>query len=46
MELAPSLVYVLATAQYFNDRYAYDRNDSNRFVNVGWSVMGIHDMGW
>eukprot|EP00804_Cyclotella_cryptica_P026409 CCRYP_008092-RC/>CCRYP_008092-RC protein AED:0.33 eAED:0.33 QI:56/1/1/1/0.66/0.5/4/1637/629 len=42
--ISPS--YALATAQYFNDRYAYDGNDPNGFVGVGWSIMGIHDMGW
>lgn len=36
----------LATAQYLNDRYALDGNDPNGFVGVGWSVMGVHDMGW
>ncbi|KAL3781709.1 hypothetical protein HJC23_009927 [Cyclotella cryptica] len=40
--ISPS--YALATAQYFNDRYAYDGNDPNGFVGVGWSIMGIHDM--
>jgi deoxyribodipyrimidine photo-lyase len=42
--ISPS--YALATAQYFNDRYAYDGNDPNGYVGVGWSIMGIHDMGW
>lgn len=41
-----SPAYALATAQYLNDRYAYDGNDPNGFVGVGWSIMGIHDMGW
>ena len=36
----------LRTAQYLNDRYALDGNDPNGFVGVGWSVMGVHDMGW
>ncbi|KAL7496076.1 hypothetical protein ACHAWT_004414 [Skeletonema menzelii] len=38
--------YALATAQYLNDRYAYDGNDPNGFVGVGWSIFGLHDMGW
>lgn len=29
-----------------NDKYALDGNDPNGFVGVGWSIMGIHDMGW
>jgi deoxyribodipyrimidine photo-lyase len=36
----------LTTAQYFNDKYALDGKDPNGFVGVGWSVMGVHDMGW
>mmetsp|Transcript_22668 Transcript_22668/g.46520 ORF Transcript_22668/g.46520 Transcript_22668/m.46520 type:complete len:559 (-) Transcript_22668:105-1781(-) len=46
LEWTVSPEYALATAQYFNDRYAYDGNDPNGFVGVGWSIMGIHDMGW
>jgi len=46
LEWSPTPAYALATAQYFNDRYAYDGNDPNGFVGVGWSIMGIHDMGW
>jgi len=46
LEWTVSPAYALATAQYFNDRYALDGNDPNGFVGVGWSIMGIHDMGW
>jgi len=46
LEWTVSPSYALATAQYFNDRYAYDGNDPNGFVGVGWSIMGVHDMGW
>ena len=46
LEWTVSPAYALATAQYFNNRYAYDGNDPNGFVGVGWSIMGIHDMGW
>lgn len=46
LEWTLSPAYALSTAQYFNDRYAYDGNDPNGFVGVGWSIMGIHDMGW
>ena len=31
---------------YLNDRYALDGNDPNGFTGLGWSIMGIHDMGW
>jgi deoxyribodipyrimidine photo-lyase len=46
LEWTASPSYALATAQYFNDRYAYDGNDPNGFVGVGFSILGIHDMGW
>ena len=46
LEWTVSPMYALATAQYLNDRYAYDGNDPNGYVGVGWSIMGIHDMGW
>ncbi|KAL7538739.1 hypothetical protein ACHAWF_006192 [Thalassiosira exigua] len=46
LEWTVSPAYALRTAQYFNDRYAYDGNDPNGYVGVGWSIMGIHDMGW
>jgi deoxyribodipyrimidine photo-lyase len=36
----------LRIAQYLNDKYALDGRDPNGFVGVGWSIMGIHDMGW
>lgn len=36
----------LSWAQYLNDKYALDGRDPNGFVGVGWSIMGIHDMGW
>lgn len=26
--------------------FALDGRDPNGFVGVGWSVMGVHDMGW
>lgn len=46
LEWTESPAVALATAQYFNDKYALDGRDPNGFVGVGWSVMGIHDMGW
>jgi deoxyribodipyrimidine photo-lyase len=46
LEWTVSPSYALASAQYFNDRYAYDGNDPSGFVGVGWSLMGVHDMGW
>lgn len=46
LEWTPNAATALRTGLYFNDRYALDGNDPNGFVGVGWSVMGIHDMGW
>lgn len=46
LEWTPDAATALRTGLYFNDRYALDGNDPNGFVGVGWSVMGIHDMGW
>merc|ERR1712071_383599 len=44
--MGPSPISALSTAQRLNDKYALDGNDPNGFVGVGWSIMGIHDMGW
>ena len=46
LEWTPNAAVALQTGLYLNDRYALDGNDPNGFVGVGWSVMGIHDMGW
>ena len=46
LEWTESPTMALRTAQYLNDKYALDGNDPNGFVGVGWSIMGIHDMGW
>jgi deoxyribodipyrimidine photo-lyase len=46
LEWTESPNVALRTAQYFNDKYALDGNDPNGFTGVGWSIMGIHDMGW
>ena len=46
LEWTESPNMALRTAQYLNDKYALDGNDPNGFVGVGWSIMGIHDMGW
>ena len=46
LEWTESPQVALRTAQYFNDKYALDGYDPNGFVGVGWSIMGIHDMGW
>lgn len=46
LEWSTSPSVALSTAQYFNDKYALDGNDPNGYVGVGWSIMGIHDMGW
>lgn len=36
----------LKIALYLNDKFNVDGRDPNGFVGVGWSIMGIHDMGW
>lgn len=46
LEWTESPEVALRTGQYFNDRFAVDGNDPNGFTGVGWSMMGIHDMGW
>ncbi len=46
LEWTESPEIALRTGQYFNDRFALDGNDPNGFTGVGWSIMGIHDMGW
>ena len=46
LEWTESPLIALRTAQYLNDKYALDGNDPNGFVGVGWSIMGVHDMGW
>ena len=46
LEWTESPAIALRAAQYLNDKYALDGNDPNGFVGVGWSIMGIHDMGW
>eukprot|EP00978_Attheya_sp_CCMP212_P005716 scaffold12829_cov65-Attheya_sp.AAC.1 len=46
LEWSESPEVALRTGHYLNDRFALDGNDPNGFVGVGWSIMGIHDMGW
>jgi deoxyribodipyrimidine photo-lyase len=46
LEWTASPEHALRIAQYLNDRFALDGRDPNGFVGVGWSIMGIHDMGW
>jgi deoxyribodipyrimidine photo-lyase len=46
LEWTVSPAQALRFGLYLNDRYALDGNDPNGFTGVGWSVMGIHDMGW
>jgi len=46
LEWTESPTIALAVALRLNDRFAIDGRDSNGFVGVGWSVMGVHDMGW
>jgi deoxyribodipyrimidine photo-lyase len=46
LEWSESPALALRIAQYLNDKYALDGRDPNGFTGVGWSIMGIHDMGW
>merc|ERR1712183_287737 len=46
LEWTKSPDIALRTGLYLNDRFSLDGNDPNGFTGVGWSVMGIHDMGW
>ena len=46
LEWTPSPEIALKIALYLNDKYNIDGRDPNGFVGVGWSIMGIHDMGW
>ena len=46
LEWTSSPDVALRTALYLNDKFNLDGRDPNGFVGVGWSIMGIHDMGW
>lgn len=46
LEWVESPEKALRIALYLNDRYALDGNDPNGFTGVGWSIFGLHDMGW
>uniref|UniRef100_A0A7S2PTZ8 Deoxyribodipyrimidine photo-lyase n=2 Tax=Leptocylindrus danicus TaxID=163516 RepID=A0A7S2PTZ8_9STRA len=46
LEWTPNPATALDIAQYLNDNFALDGNDPNGYVGVGWSIMGVHDMGW
>lgn len=46
LEWTESPAQALRIALYLNDRYALDGNDPNGFTGVGWSIFGLHDMGW
>ena len=46
LEWTPNATTALQIGLFLNDRYALDGNDPNGFVGIGWSVMGVHDMGW
>lgn len=46
LEWTESPSEALATGIYLNDKYSIDGCDPNGYVGVGWSIMGIHDMGW
>ncbi len=46
LEWTESPAKALRIGLYLNDRFALDGNDPNGFTGVGWSIMGIHDMGY
>jgi deoxyribodipyrimidine photo-lyase len=46
LEWTESPEVALQTGLYLNDKFNIDGRDPNGFVGVGWSIMGIHDMGW
>lgn len=46
LEWTESPEVALKVALYLNDKFNVDGRDPNGFVGVGWSIMGIHDMGW
>jgi deoxyribodipyrimidine photo-lyase len=46
LEWTESPEVALDTGLYLNDKFNIDGRDPNGFVGVGWSIMGIHDMGW
>jgi deoxyribodipyrimidine photo-lyase len=46
LEWTTSPTEALQIALYLNDKFNIDGRDPNGFVGVGWSIMGIHDMGW
>lgn len=46
LEWTSDAATALSVGLDLNDRFSLDGNDPNGFVGVGWSVMGVHDMGW
>uniref|UniRef100_A0A7S3TGV0 Deoxyribodipyrimidine photo-lyase n=2 Tax=Emiliania huxleyi TaxID=2903 RepID=A0A7S3TGV0_EMIHU len=46
LEWTASPAEALRIGLYLNDKYSIDGRDPNGYVGVGWSVMGVHDMGW
>ena len=46
LEWTPDAATALEIGLYLNDRFAMDGNYPNGFVGVGWSVMGVRDVGW
>lgn len=46
LEWTPSPALALEWGLYLNDKYSFDGSCPNGYVGVGWSVMGVHDMGW
>ncbi|GMI11990.1 hypothetical protein TrVE_jg13993 [Triparma verrucosa] len=46
LEWTTSPAQALEWGVYLNDKFSFDGSCPNGYVGVGWSVMGVHDMGW
>jgi deoxyribodipyrimidine photo-lyase len=46
LEWTENPAQALEYGQHLNDKFAIDGSCPNSYVGIGWSVMGIHDMGW
>ena len=46
LEWTPDPATALSDAIYLNDRFSLDGRDPNGYTGVGWSIFGLHDMGW
>ena len=46
LEWTTSPAQALEWGVYLNNKFSFDGSCPNGYVGVGWSVMGVHDMGW